>query len=126
MGLGWREEGVCDGHNFALEDVAHLNNSKWRQQCRGRSEKGGAPLGRRLLCLREGRKETTKKGTYHEELDGGEGGAVAGVVRDLGLLVEGHCAREGGEREGWYETLVVARQMGYVLSTTTHHLDTYH
>jgi len=46
-----------------------------------------------------GRKlRNTKKGTYHEELDGGEGGADAGVVRDFGLLVEGHCVR--GEEEG--------------------------
>jgi len=54
MGLGWREEGVCDGHDLAFEDVLELDNSKLRQQCRGRREKGGAPLGGRLLCLREG------------------------------------------------------------------------
>jgi len=54
MGLGWREKGVCDEHDLAFEDVLELDNSKLRQQCRGRREKGGAPLGGRLLCLREG------------------------------------------------------------------------
>ena len=95
MDLGWREEGVCDGHDLAFEDVLELDYSKLRQQCRGRRGKGGAPLGGRLLCVREGKKETTRKGTYHEDFDGGEGGADAGVVRDFGLLVEGHCVCVG-------------------------------
>jgi len=41
-----------------------------------------------------------KIGTYHQELDGGESGADASVVRDLGLLIKRDCVC----REKWYET----------------------
>lgn len=55
---------------------------------------------------RESNAQDAKKGTYHEELDGGESSTDTGVVRDLALLVERHCEGEdeGEGRGGSHET----------------------